>query len=352
MLDPEERLVSRDETGAVVFPRDGEAGHPSRSALVSNAGMLCPKRLGARGLRKNVIMLIVLSFSAACGYVLVKVLEKEYTPLTMAASRAFIGAVLILSFCVVARHPIRPLLRDWWQMLLIGLIGVGMLWAMVSLGDKHVDADLTTVLICIIPISTLLISVLPPKPKPVWWPAWIGAAIATVGLTIAAGPGQILDEPSALAAVLMIALGFAGFALANILVEAWTKAHSPVAVAGVTMFMASVMLWILAIALESPMSLRPSGKAWAQLAALGVLGAAIPSVFMIVLVHRAGAVFTSLYGYVLPVFGIILASIVFRSAPSAMLFIGAPIAFAGVALLQWSRSRRAGAADAPSAATD
>jgi drug/metabolite transporter (DMT)-like permease len=302
-------------------------------------------------------MLLVLSLSAAWGYVLVKVLEHDITPLTMAATRASIGAVLILLFCAIARHPILPPLRDWWRMLLIGLIGVGLLWAMVSLGDKHVDADLTTVLICVIPIATLLISALPPKPRPVWWPAWIGAAIATVGLTLAVGPAQIVDEPSALAAVLMIATGFAGFALANILVEAWTKVHSPIAVAGVTMLMASVMLWILAIALESPMSLRPSGKAWGQLVALGVLGAAIPSVFMITLVHRAGAVFTSLYGYVLPIFGIILASIVFRNAPSRMLFIGAPIAFCGVALLQWARSHKAKAdshapAEAPAAALD
>jgi drug/metabolite transporter (DMT)-like permease len=313
--------------------------------------MLWPERLGALALRTHVIMLIVMSFSAACGYVLVKVLEDQFTPLTMAASRAFIGAILILSFCVIARQPIRPLLRDWWQMMLIGLVGVGMLWVMVSLGDRHVDADLTTVLICIVPIATLLISVLPPRPKPVWWPAWIGAAIATMGLTIAVGPAQIIDEPSALVAVLMIATGFAGFAFANVLVEIWTKVHSPVAVAGVTMFMASVMLWILAIALESPMSLHPSGKAWAQLVALGILGAAIPSVLMIMLVHRAGAVFASLYGYVLPVFGIILASIVFKSAPSRMLFIGAPIAFAGVALLQWSRSHKLRSDEGPSSAS-
>ena len=288
---------------------------------------------GDRALRTSLIMLLVMSFSAACGYVLVKVLEDEFTPPS-------IGAILILLFCVLARHPVRPLLKDWWQMLLIGLIGVGLLWAMVSLGDRHVDADLTTVLICVIPIATLLISVLPPNPRPVWWPAWIGAAIATVGLALAVGPAQIIDEPSALAAVLMIALGFAGFAMANILVEAWTKVHSPIAVAGVTMLMAAAMLWVLAIALEAPLSLQPSGKAWGQLVALGILGAAIPSMFMITLVHRAGAVFTSLYGYVLPIFGIILASIVFRSAPSAMLFIGAPIAFAGVALLQWSRAHK------------
>lgn len=291
-------------------------------------------------MKANLIMLLLMSFSAAWGYVLVKVLEDEVTPLTMAASRALMGAVLILLYCRIVREPIRPALRDWWRMLLIGALGVGMLWAMVSLGDRQVDADLTTMLICVIPVATLLIVALPPNAAPAWWPAWLGALIATFGLAIAVGPSQIIDEPSALGAVLMIALGFASYAFANVLVEVWTKSHSPVAVAGVTMLMAAVMLWTLAIALESPQSLQPSGKAWLQLVALGVLGAAIPSVLRFILVHRAGAVFASMYGYVLPVFGIILAAAFFGDAPSQSFYIGAPIAFAGVALLQWARQRK------------
>jgi len=286
-----------------------------------------------------------MSFSAAWGYVLVEVLEDEFTPLTMAASRALVGALLILVYCRIARDPILPAFRDWWRMLLIGSLGVGMLWAMVSLGDKHVDADLTTLLICVIPITTLLIVALPPRAKPVWWPAWIGATLASFGLLLAIGPSQIVDEPSALGAILMIAFGFTSYAIANILVEVWTKGHSPVAVAGVTMLLAAVMLWILALALESPGSLQPSGKAWLQLGALGVLGAAIPSVLRFILVHRAGAVFASLYGYVLPVFGIILAAAIFGDAPSKSFYLGAPIAFVGVALLQWARQRERPAPD-------
>ncbi len=291
-------------------------------------------------MKLNVITLLLVSSVAAWGYVLVKVLESDVTPLTMAASRAFIGSILILLFCVISRRPIRPVIRDWWRMLLIGLLGVGILWAMVSLGDKHVDADLTTLLICVLPVATLLIVALPPKPTHVWWPAWVGAAIATLGLTLAIGPEQIFNKPSALGAVLMIALGFTCCAVSNILIETWTKTHSPVAVAGMTMFMASLMLWVLAFTLESPMSLQLSETAWLQLAGLGILGAAIPSALMITLVHRAGAVFASLYGYTLPVFGIISASIVFRRDPSLSLYIGAPIAFGGVALLQWARSRK------------
>ncbi len=283
------------------------------------------------------MVLVTLCASGACGFVLVKLLEGEVTPLTMAAGRALIGGIVILAFCLLAGHALLPPLRDWWRMLLIGGLGVGMLWAMVSLGDKQVDAELTTLLICVIPIATLLIIALPPRPVHVWWPAWIGAAVATIGLGVAIDPTQLFDQPSALGAVLMIVLGFTTFALANVLVEAWTKGYAPTAVAGVTMLMASVLLWILAFVLEEPTALHPSGKAWLEMLGLGVLGAAVPVMLMFILIHRAGAGFASLYGYGLPVFGIILGAIVFGQPPGWTLYLGALVAFGGVALLQWAR---------------
>ena len=290
-------------------------------------------------MRANLILLVTMCASGACGYVLVKLLEEEVTPLTMAAGRALIGGIVILVFCLIAGHKLLPPLRDWWRMLIIGVLGVGMLWVTASLGEKQVDAQLASLLICVIPIATLLIIALPPKPVPVRWPAWIGAAIATIGLAVAIDPRQLFDQPSALGAVLIITLGFTTFALANVLVEAWTKGYSPAAVGGVAMLMAAVMLWILAGVLEEPSALRPSGKAWLQLLGLGVLGGAVPVLLMFALIHRAGAGFASLYGFGLPVFGIILGAIVFKRPPGWTLYVGALIAFGGVALLQWSRRR-------------
>jgi drug/metabolite transporter (DMT)-like permease len=79
--------------------------------------------------------------------------------------------------------------------------------------------------------------------------------------------------------------------------------------------------------------------------ALGVVGSALPGMLVFVLVQRAGAGFMSLYGYLLPLFGIVVAWIAFGRAHQSTFLVGMPITFAGVATVQWARRRGLPAGD-------
>ena len=148
--------------------------------------------------------------SLVCAYELVKVLEDAFPPLMMAASRALLAAMVIFLFCLIARQPLLPAFRRSAKLAFIAVLGFGTLWAMVSLGERHVDPELAMLLICIVPITTLVITALPPNPKHIWWPAWIGTAVASLGLVVVIGPARIADEPSALYSVLLIGFGNLG----------------------------------------------------------------------------------------------------------------------------------------------
>jgi drug/metabolite transporter (DMT)-like permease len=113
----------------------------------------------------NYIVLLVLCGSLVCGFELVKLLEGEFPALTMAAARALLAAMAILFFCLLARQPVVPAFRRSAQLALVGVLGVGTLWAMVSLGERHVDPELAMLLVCIVPIATLVITALPPIPS-------------------------------------------------------------------------------------------------------------------------------------------------------------------------------------------
>ena len=77
--------------------------------------------------------------------------------------------------------------------------------------------------------------------------------------------------------------------------------------------------------------MNPSAEAWLGLIALGVVGSALPGVLMFVLLQRVGAEFMSLYGYILPLLGIVVAWIAFGRALETTFLLGLPITFAGVA---------------------
>jgi drug/metabolite transporter (DMT)-like permease len=298
-------------------------------------------------MRLDYIALLVYCACLACGYELVDLLEADFSPLQMAASRALLAALLIFLFCGLARQPLGPAFRRLAPLALIGILGLGMLWAMVSLGERSVDPELTMLLVCVVPIATLIITALPPDPQRIEWPAWLGAAIAVLGLIVVIGPARLVDEPSALSGILTIVLGFSSFALANVLAESKTRGLAPAAVAGVTMLSAAVVLWGLVFLLEPPTDLRPSREGWLKMLALSVVGSALPAILVFRLVQRAGAGFMSLYGYVLPVFGIAVGWIVFGRVPEATFLVGTPIAFVGVAIVQWARRRDTRAGGSP-----
>lgn len=290
-------------------------------------------------MKLNYIVLLAFCGSLVCGYELVRVLEDAFPPLMMAAARALLASMVIFVFCLIARQPLLPALRRTAKLALVGVLGLGTLWATVSIGERHVDPELAMLLVCIVPITTLVITALPPNPEHIWWPAWIGTAVASLGLVVVIGPARITDEPSALYAVLIIGFGFASYALANVLAERVTRGISPVAVGCVAMSCAATLLWGLAFLLESPTNMNPSAEAWLGLIALGVVGTALPGVLMFVLLQRAGAEFLSLYGYILPLLGIVVAWIAFGRAPETTFLLGLPITFAGVATVQWARRR-------------
>ena len=308
----------------------------SGATPVPHQGPLPP---GVADLKLNYLVLLVHCGSLVCGYELVNLLEGELPSLVMAASRALLGALAIFLFCLLARQPIAPALRRSVPLALIGVLGVGTLWAMVSLGERSVDPELAMLLVSVVPIATLIITALPPDPERIGWPAWVGTAIATFGLVVVIGPARLVDQPSGVAAVMMIVFGFASFALSAVLAERWTQGLSPAAVGGVTMLFAALALWVMAFLLELPTEVRPSKGAWLQLLALGVVGSAVPGMLVFVLVQRAGAGFLSLYGYLLPLLGVFVGWLAFGRAPHSTFLVGMPITFAGVAIVQWTRRR-------------
>jgi len=140
-------------------------------------------------MRLNYIILLAFCGSLVCGYELVKVLEDAFPPLMMAAARALLAAMVIFLFCLIARQPLLPAFRRSAKLAVIGVLGFGTLYAMVTLGERHVDPELAMLLVCVVPITTLVITALPPNPKHIWWPAWIGTAVASLGLVVVIGPG-------------------------------------------------------------------------------------------------------------------------------------------------------------------
>jgi drug/metabolite transporter (DMT)-like permease len=97
---------------------------------------------------------------------------------------------------------------------------------------------------------------------------------------------------------------------------------------------ASLTLTILAFCFEKPLQARLDMTAAGALFALATVGTAIPFLTYFILVQRAGAFFASLFGYLVPLFGILFSSALLREPVTPVMGLGMALIFIGVSLIR------------------
>lgn len=293
----------------------------------------------------NLSLLLLVALGWAGVYVMIKLIDEVVEPLTIAAWRATLSTVVLVVFCFVTRRSLRSALEHSWTLVAVAWVGFVVLWVAIPIGERTVSAGVASILSCVVPVTAMVVTALIPGPPSIGRIAWFGSVLACVGLVLAIGPWHLWQDNAATLGILIIAAGFAGFSLGGVILHRRGGSLDPVAAVTITSLYTIPPLWIIAFLVETPGNdaIR-NVRVISTLFAIGVVGTALPNLLYFVLVRKAGAVFANLYGYLLPIFGVLLTMIVFGQLPAWTIVLGLPLVFIGVALIQQAevsgRSRR------------
>jgi len=287
----------------------------------------------------NIALLLAISILWAAGIAIIKELLSAFPPIFIGAARATIASTIILAACLITRQKLTQAFKRSGAMALLGAVGIATLWSMLPIGEVDIDSSLATLLVAIAPFTALVVTALPPVSARVRWHGWAGLILGTAGLVLAIGPRELFDDPSTLTGVAWVAAAFVCFGVYCVLTEIVMKGLSPAPVAGVSILYASFILWVLVIVVESPLDMHPDTGHWLLLLALSALCTAIPNLLVYVLAKRASGVFVSLFGYIMPLIGILIGYLYFHTPIVWTLYLGIPLTFAGMALVQQARRK-------------
>jgi drug/metabolite transporter (DMT)-like permease len=254
--------------------------------------------------RVHVALLLVLSALIGAVYPLVKIAEETIPPVTLTMLRAFFAALLLLIVVGAGmRRSLLPLRTHWKTFALLGLL-LSLFFISLSEAEERISASLGALMACTVPSATFLIATLFLRWERFSWLRSSGAVVALVGVALFIGPHRLFSERSELAGVAMISGGFVLYA-ANMM-YARSRNLDPFVTATGTLMVVTLFMAVAAFGLEQPLSIRPSVESLMAAIGVGIFSTGLAYVILYYLVAHAGAVFTSTFCYLMPLFAILV----------------------------------------------
>ncbi len=285
------------------------------------------------------ILLVVLAFIWGSSFTLIKIIVDALPPLSLTFWRIATAALLLL---VVARVRGETLPRDggaWGWVLLAGLTGNILPFALISWGEERIESGLAAILIAITPITVVVLAHFLTRDERLTWRRVMGVGLGLAGVLVLIG----WEALTHLGENLLRQLAVAGAALCyavNTLVVKRLAGVQPVAMAAAIMLVSSLVLLPAVLAMEGIIIPPPDAAFWAVV--LGIVHTGLATLIMFRIVARAGASFFAMINFLIPVIGYGLGVALLGEPPSLRAFLSLGLILAGIALARpVSSARRA-----------
>ena len=288
----------------------------------------------------NIAALLFVSFGWGTAFVFIKNAEETVSPLTVQSIRATIGFLSLLLLSIILRKDIRGHARHWFAFLVFAVLGVAYLWIVVGFGQEYISAGLTSVLVTVAPMITFIITVLIFKSEPFSFKGLAGLLIGIVGLMLVVGINNILTGGSTLTGVLLIVSGFAVFGINGVIAPRLATGTDTLVSTTYYVGMAVVIMWVIAIIFEKPLESDFSLNFILAEIYMGLVCFAAAFVVYYWLLNRAGAFFSSLSFYLVPIMGVISSYVILGEKVTTTQVIGMLIVFVGVYLINNKKTKK------------
>ena len=296
------------------------------------------------GTLRDYALLVTLSVIWGASFLFIKIAIVEVTPVTMATARVVIAFGLLYPLARMDGQNLKPPMgREgrvlWGHFMVIGMLGNGVPFTLVSWGEVEITASLAAILIGVMPVFTVIFAhgfqverLAGPRRA-----AGIGAGLA--GLILLIGP-EVLSQLGGAALHELAVIGAAASYAATAVYARRLALRMPALTLSAGAMAASALIMVpAALILESPWTLRPGLGAVSAVAFLAVFATGLASIVYFRLLAAAGPTFASMINYLIPVFGAGLGVLFLGEVVGVWEIAALALILSGVALIKSPVSR-------------
>lgn len=292
--------------------------------------------------RASWIMVATLGFVWGGTFLGIELALRGITPYWLAAGRlVFAAGLLSVVFFlrggridVPKSGPVR-----WPQILLVGCLSSSLPFTLLSWGQQYVTSGFAGVSMAAVALIMLPLAHLFVPGEQLTWRKSLGFIIGFVGVVVLTGGqalggnGQELENFGRMAC-----LGAAGcYAVSGVMMRR-IPPIDPLALTTLLMIVGACISVPLALFVEGPPPVPPR-DALITLAILGLIPTAAANVLRVFVIRSAGPTFMSLTNYLVPVWSVILGTVILGEPLPASLLLALGLILGGIAISQWAALR-------------
>ncbi|MBT5185194.1 MAG: DMT family transporter [Kordiimonadaceae bacterium] len=251
------------------------------------------------------LYLLFLALVWGSSFLVIKTVTTSIPPLTIAATRISIGALLIAAYVLLKREKLPSHSSIWIKGSIIGLIGTGIPFALISWAVKYINSGTAAICMSIIPLSVFIMAHFTTHDEKMTWPGLLGIVSGVCGIIVLFYDTLQVNDTNGLGTYALIAMLVSafGYALANILIKRYVKTD-PINTSFVMLTTSAIILWPITLIFEQPFSIVIESSEIFSLLYLGVFPTGIATMVLVIFNQKAGPTFVSYNTYLIPIVGV------------------------------------------------
>ena len=281
-------------------------------------------------------LLFLLALIWSSSFAAIKVGVETIPPMTLAAGRLILAAVILYGALCLQRQTLPGGLGFWFFCFLLGVIGNGLPFTLINWGEIRIDSGQAAILMAVMPLATIVMAHFFTTGDRMTPAKLIGVAIGFAGVVILVGPEVAKGLGGEIWRELAVAGGAICYAMAVILARN-APTSSLLARSVAVMIMASLVMTPAALAFEAPWELAPSPEGLMAAAYLGLFPTALATLIFFHLVQSRGASFLAFINYLIPVLGVGWGAVTLGERVTVTEVMALLIILAGMAIAQFRR---------------
>jgi len=221
--------------------------------------------------------------------------------------------------------------RDWRNILIVGCLNSAIPFFLISWGQQFISSAETAILMAMGTFFALIVSHFTSHDERINLPRALGVGVGFIGVLVlvfwdisAAGMGSLVGQ-------MAIIVAACSYATSSIVSRRLT--HLPmISTSAATLLSASLYMIPLAFVLEDPLPADVARSSWLALAYLGAVATALAMTLRFFIIRANGAVFMSMVGYLVPLFGVLWSALYFADDINLQTLLALALILTGIAL--------------------